>query len=67
MTYISRDSFARTELHRVAIETSQSCQFCGNRRKGGKLFQYQTHSDGGRVSIAPKLFCSISCMRSYHG
>lgn len=67
MAYISRDPFARSEVHRdsVAVGTSEGCRWCGSNRKG-KLYQYRTESDGGRKSEIPYRFCSISCMRAYH-
>lgn len=67
-TVISHDAFARYELIRQTVETSSSCTWCGNRRNGGKLFQYGTLDDG--VYTYPNwqraYFCSISCMRMYH-
>jgi hypothetical protein len=64
--YISRDPFARTELHKTAVKTTLTCDWCGQKRKDGKLYQYRNESDGGRTGYIPGLFCSISCMRSYH-
>lgn len=78
-TLISRDPFARTELHRAHVYKSDyynnggiflNCRWCGNVKttpKGrGFLFQYSQESDGGSKSNIPGLFCSIDCMRSYH-
>lgn len=71
MAYISRDPFAREELHREAIETRDTCDFCGNTRKDGKLFQYRIEKDGSRFwdkrDTIKGLFCSIGCMVAYHG
>ena len=67
MTIISRDPFAREELHRETVYTNESCSWCGQRRKSLKLFQYRVETDGGRVSIVKGLFCSIGCKRAYHG
>lgn len=70
-TLISRDPFARTELHRRRVyRWYSSCRWCGNCKetpKGtGFLFEYSQESDDGRKSNIPGLFCSIDCMRSYH-
>lgn len=65
---IRRDPFARTELHREIVSccTGGSCSWCGQVRKGKKLFVYSTHHDGGRVEHHRGLFCSKSCHDSYH-
>jgi hypothetical protein len=67
MAYISRDPFARTELHRQSVEVSGGCDWCGQQHKSGKLFQYRTESDGGRENRHTGLFCSKSCHDAYHG
>jgi hypothetical protein len=66
--YISRDPFARTELHRETIPAygNRSCDWCGNLNRAGKLFTYRTESDGGRKSEHRGAFCSKSCHDSYH-
>lgn len=66
MTYINRDPFARTELHRKLVATKNGCSFCGQSRKSGNLFEYRTEHDGGRTDIRG-YFCSKSCMVTYHG
>lgn len=71
MTYINRDPFARTELHREARDVSVStCSWCGSvrTRKNGPsyLYRYSTESDGGRRYEHRGLFCSKSCHDSYH-
>ena len=68
MAYISRDPFARQELHRhvVADQPSKTCDWCGNTRKNGTLFQYRTESDGGSTFIHRGLFCSKGCHDAYH-
>ena len=72
MAYISRDPFARTELHRqnVYVSADASCAWCGRVRatcKGRQyLYQYRTESDGGRVSPHGRLFCDKSCHDSYY-
>ena len=66
---VSRDPFAREDIVRETVETSGSCKWCGNTRRGGKLFHYgvQPDSINGRVNWIDGLFCGISCMRTYHG
>jgi hypothetical protein len=68
---ISRDPFARTELHRIRIYTDQTCKNCGcdpmRTAKGGRfLFSYETQTDGGRKRIHNGLFCSKGCHDAYH-
>jgi len=68
---ISRDPFARTELHRqITLDASGGCTWCGNVRRTNTgrpyLYVYNQVSDGGRVSHIPGHFCSIDCMRSYN-
>ena len=64
---ISRDAFARTELHkhaRIAKGTvGYSCDWCGSEGKG--LWQFSTKTDGGRTFLHKGLTCSVSCFRSY--
>jgi len=76
MAYISRDPFARTEIHRRreydsrGVHTPADCSWCGRvkeTRSGHKyLFRYSIESDGGRKSDITGRFCSVSCMRAYH-
>jgi len=68
MTYVSRDPFAREELHREKVKTSKGCDWCGQTRKGGKLFAYHIEPDGilCRKNPIKGLFCSVGCMRAYH-
>jgi len=67
MTYINRDPFAREELHRKSVQVShQTCAWCGNVRRGSRLFRYRVESDGGRKSEDSKLFCSLDCRRSFY-
>lgn len=69
MAFISRDPFARSELHRESVKPyfGQTCAWCGNLNARGTLYQYRIESDGGRTSYIPRFFCSVSCMRSFHG
>lgn len=69
---ISRDPFARTELHRFiwAVRSDQTCDNCG--RTYGPvinpfLFRYATETDGGSRHWHKGLFCSKPCHDSYHG
>lgn len=81
MTYISRDPFAREELHRVIVERYGNCDWCGNvrYRKGkpiladsmfpgklARLFVYITETDGGSRHEHRGQFCSKSCHDIYH-
>lgn len=70
-TLISRDPFARTELHRTRHYVQAStCAWCGQVKqtpKGAKyLYAYDVQSDGGRRSMVSRFFCSVGCMRSFH-
>jgi len=68
MTIISRDPYARTELHRETVYTNEGCSWCGGRRRNTlRLFQYRVVTDGGRVNVLKGLFCSIECKCAYHG
>ena len=69
MAYISRDPFAREELHRKTVNPgNNTCDWCGNLNRHDKLFQYYVEPD--RINYQKNdidgLFCSIGCMRSYH-
>jgi hypothetical protein len=80
MAYISRDPFAREELHSSTVEvTAESCAWCGQRRCPGArrrtlaaqqlryfLYRYRVESDGGRVSQDSQLFCSKGCRTTYY-
>lgn len=67
MAMISRNPFAREELHK---ETAVGfCEFCGHTNRYGKAWQYWIEQDRVqyRRDYIPGLFCSIACMKSYHG
>ena len=75
MAMVSRNPFARTELHKRTVKaTADSCRNCGGlafRKVPGKpvkgyLFEYWNESDGGRKYVVSGRFCSVGCMRSYH-
>ena len=68
---MSRDAFARQELHRSHVTvTSASCAWCGNvkRTRAGRnyLFAYHVATDGGRRHPTPRLFCSESCRATFN-
>jgi hypothetical protein len=73
MAYISRDPFAREELHRERIYTSGTCKECGQVRHTPRgrsyLYQYRVEGDANpsRPGVVPGLYCSIGCMRAYQG
>ena len=69
---ISRDVFARTELHRETVRyPNTTCAWCGGIRTGADgtsvLYRYRTEHDGGRKGDHPKLFCCKGCHDAYHG
>ena len=65
---ISRDPFAREELVRQTVASQSGCDWCGQHRKGGKLFQYGTDRDDRpyRPNWHKGLFCSKPCHDDYH-
>lgn len=65
MTLISRDPFARTELHRKTIKTDKKCDWCGQ-NPHGRLFQYYSETDGGTRNTHKGLFCKLTCHNDYH-
>lgn len=70
-TLVSRDPFARTEIHRTRHYVSAStCRECGNVKSTPKgatyLYAYDVQSDGGRRSMLSGFFCSVGCMRAFH-
>lgn len=71
MTYVSRDPFAREELHRQRVYPlrEETCAWCGQVKTAahGKpfLFSYWIETDGGRHMPIRGLFCSVECMRTY--
>ena len=77
MSYVSRDPFAREEVHCSTVPAHGTCGWCGNpgreeRRKGqptGRrlLREYRVETDGGRTYAIPGQFCSVGCMCAYHG
>lgn len=68
-TLISRDPFARTELHRKSVSAMPGrmlCDWCGNRNARGNLFRYSVQHDAGAEHMIPGYFCSVGCMRSFN-
>lgn len=72
MAYISRDPFARQELHREReyVHTFRTCDWCGQTKSTKSerryLYRYRTETDGGRSHEHRGLFCSKSCHDSFH-
>ena len=67
MAYNSRDPFARSELHRETVDArNASCSWCGQVRKGGKLYSYRTETDRGSKFVHPGLFCCKGCHDTYY-
>ena len=72
---VSRDPFARTELHREKVpgECAECGQWAGRLRDeagargGGYVYRYWVESDGGRRAEVPGLFCGEDCRRAYQG
>ena len=62
---VSRDPFAREEIHKSPIKGT--CDFCGNANKFGKVSVYRIETDGGRIHVIKGKFCSKSCLKAYHG
>lgn len=66
MAYVSRDPFARTELHRTFVRGAD-CAWCGSKaRKGDGAYRYRVESDGGRRSEDKHTFCSKDCRETYY-
>lgn len=69
MSYVSRDCFARTELHRELATTTAApheCDWCGGTGSNGRLYRFRTESDGGSKHHHKGRFCSKSCHNDYH-
>lgn len=68
MALVMRDSFAREELHRKAVQTADSCDWCGRTRKNGTLYEYSSVRDDrpSRPATLRGLFCSNACCKTYH-
>ena len=71
MALVTRDPFAREELHRRQESAGdRSCRWCGNVRhtRSGHayLYRYRVETDGGRSFTDRELFCSKGCRDAYH-
>lgn len=70
MAYVSRDPFAREELHRSFVRNAK-CSWCGSARitRTGNTgaYTYRIETDGGRTHDIRGTFCSTDCMHTYHG
>lgn len=67
---INHDPFSRVELQRESLPAQAGgCKFCGNLNYKGGLFRYLISRDDrpSRPDALRGVFCSIQCMRSYHG
>ena len=61
---ISRDPFARWELHKRLHPSNDSCRWC---EAIGRVYQFEIHHDDkNKPDVVRGLFCSVSCMRDYH-
>ena len=72
MAYVSRDPYAREELHRQR-EAGAECAWCDavdrdspNGRRA-KVYRYRVETEGGRTFEDRKTFCSLSCRKAYGG
>jgi len=63
MAYVSRDPFARTEIHKATEQGT--CAWCGGTNARGKVWRYRVETDGGRVFPDVRVFCSVGCRGSY--
>lgn len=73
MALVSRDPFAREEIHREVEPSPKymvlppvSCDWCGGTNGKGKVYSYRIETDGGRTFPLKGRFCSQSCFRIYH-
>lgn len=66
---ISRDSFARQELYKEYYGSGKagvgSCDWCGAKNRLYRF--YYEYDDRGRIGTIKGIFCSVRCMRNYHG
>jgi len=75
VSLISRDPFAREEIHRTSVRDwygrKTECDFCGGASVSHsgrrRVFRYHIETDGGTKRFIPGVFCSIGCMRVHHG
>lgn len=70
-TDLNHDPFARTSTIRASVATHRACDWCGQRRKSGRLFCYRVRGDGALRPQIPmrssdKLFCSLDCAQTFY-
>lgn len=71
MSFVNRDVFARTELHRETVRkpAQRMCGWCGvptYMMPHDRLFRYYTETDDGRRHTHKGLFCCKSCHDAYY-
>ena len=74
MRQIERNSFARATLVKDPVHldeiTGPTCSWCGNAGKvtqsGRTLYHIGWIGDTGRQGFKTKLYCSVSCYRTYN-
>jgi hypothetical protein len=64
--FVTRDPFAREELHATLQPHGTECHFCGN--KEHRVYRYEVQKDGlmNRTFEDKHCFCSQSCRRCYY-
>ena len=64
---VSRDAYAREELHRKVVD-GECCQ-CGGTNAHGRVYRYWIERDAVRANkvYLKGLFCSMECFRFYQG
>ena len=71
MSMVSRDAYARQEIHRRTLHAKElylgdSCDWCGCRNNHGGLFEYYIETDGGSKYEIQGQFCSVGCMKIFN-
>ena len=68
MALVSRDAFAREELHRQPVHdnTWAGCDWCGGTNARGELYVYRIETEGGRTLPVSGRFCGEDCRKAYH-
>jgi hypothetical protein len=61
---VSRDPFAREEIHKKPVRGT--CAECGGQNRHGKVWKFRVETDGGRSFEIDQEFCSKSCMETFH-
>lgn len=75
MAMVSRDPFARQELHKTR-EKNGECAWCGQldpahprafegKRPLRRIYRYRVESDGGRTFEDRHTFCTKACREAY--